>query len=336
MNPPVSPWAEILWVVLGLGLILYALTGGADLGAGLWSLTASGPRKSEQQRTVREAIAPIWEANHVWLVFVIVVLFSAFPRAFAALGIALHVPIGCALVGLVFRGASFSFHAYGIQAERSRERWTRVFAWSSLITPVFLGTVIGGLSTGSIRIDESGGVLSGYWTGWTSLFSWLVGIFALALFAMLAATYLAAVTRGELATDFRRRAVWMEGLTAALAALVFWRSSVDAPLLFRDLLYSRWTLPVQAATLVMAVATVGLLWKKQARWARFTAATQTALIVLGWGLAMNGHFILPDLSLANAGSQPTVLPALTVALGCGAVLLVPALAYLYWVFHQDR
>ena len=120
MTPP-SFWAEVLWAVVGVGLVVYALTGGADLGVGLWHFFAGGPRKEAQRRALREAIAPIWEANHVWLIFVIVVLFSAFPRAFAALSIALHVPLALGLVGIVFRGSAYAFRAYGIQRDRARK-----------------------------------------------------------------------------------------------------------------------------------------------------------------------------------------------------------------------
>src|SRR5688572_13891196 len=146
-----SVWCELLWALIGTGLVVYSVTGGADLGAGFWSLCASGSRKHEQRAAVEKAIAPIWEANHVWLIFVIVLMFSGFSRAFSVLGIALHIPIGFALLGIVFRGSAYTFRAYGIQGKRASVRWERVFAWASVATPFFLGLVVSGVSSGRIR-----------------------------------------------------------------------------------------------------------------------------------------------------------------------------------------
>jgi len=326
-------WAELLWAVMGVGLIAYALTGGADLGAGLWSALASGPRKAAQRRAVVEAIAPIWEANHVWLIFVVVVMFSAFSRAFAAVSIALHIPIALALLGVVLRGAAYVFHAYGIQSEDSKERWSQVFAWSSAFTPLPLGVIVGALSTSEIRWVDSQ-VTTGFVAGWTTGFAWLVGAFALALFALLSAAYLAAETHGELANDFRKRALLCEGVAGVLAAAVFWSAHGGAPDLFHQLARSSWTWPIQLLTAAAALTTVALLWSRQLRLSRYSAAAQVALVILGWGAAMDRHFVLPDLSIDVASSNPEVLPYLVAAFAGGSLLLGPSLWYLYRVFKR--
>jgi cytochrome d ubiquinol oxidase subunit II len=327
----VNGWIELLWGVLGAGLILYALTGGADLGAGLWSLCAWGPRKDEQQGAIRRAIAPIWEANHVWLIFVIVAMFTAFPRAFAVMCIAFHVPILLALFGLVFRGAAFTFEAYGIHSSATRARWARVFSWSSLATPVLFGSVVGGLSSGRVRVVD-GRVITGYFAGWTSPFAFSVGLFALTLFALLSAVYLAAETEGELAEDFRRRAVAAEVVAGMLAAVVFVLARAQAPDLHAILARSSWTWPVQLTTAACAGATLWCLLTRRHRIARFTVAGQVAMVVVGWGLAMDHHFVFPDVNVTNAGAVPAVLPAIALALAAGAVLLIPALLYLFYVY----
>jgi len=332
-------WSEILWAVMGLGLVVYAVTGGADLGAGAWSLFASGPRKQEQREAVQHAIAPIWEANHVWLIFVIVVMFSAFSRAFAVISTALHVPIALALVGIVLRGAAYSFRAYGIQGDRARIGWERVFAWASLVTPLFLGSVVAGVSSGSIRVEKNH-VTTGYFAGWTSLFAVAVGAFTLSLFVLLSAVYLAGDTEGEVSNDFRRRALWMEGIAALLAAVTFGLAAKDAPPLFANLARSSWTWPVQGATAAAAALTIALLWTRRSRLARYTVAAQAGLVVLGWGLAMHGHFVLPDVDLAMASPHPEVMPSIALALAIGSVILIPALVFLYRVFkssaHEPR
>ncbi len=331
----IDPFARLLWLVLGFGLSLYALTGGADLGAGFLSLIARGPKRSEQRVAIEHAIAPIWEANHVWLIFVVVLMFSAFPRAFAVLSIAMHVPIALALIGVVLRGAALSFHAYGMEPSAARERWARVFAWSSAITPVFLGSVVGGVSTGHVRV-QSGAVTTGFFAGWTTPFALLVGLLSLVLFALLAAVYLAAEAGPELEREFRRTAFAAEIVGAALAFAAFFRARYDAPELFAKLLGSSWSWPLQLATAGSAVLTLFLLSRGQPRYARFSVAVQVALVVVGWGLAMDGHFVVPDVTLANAGSRPEVLPALSIALACGSLLLLPALFYLYRVFKLKR
>jgi len=331
-----SVWAEVLWLAIGGGLVLYALTGGPDFGAGVWSLLARGPRKMAQREALHHAIAPIWEANHVWLIFVIVVLFSAFPRAFSAISIALHIPLALALLGIVFRGAAFAFHAYGIQTDRTRARWSRVFYISSIATPVLLGNIAGALGTGQIRVIDAR-VQTGFLAGWTSPFAWVVGCFTLALFATLAAVYLCSETEDpELANDFRVRALGAELVTGLLAALVPWRASVEAPLLYSSLMESTWTWMVQAATAASAVTTILLLWVGELRLARYTCALQTALVVAGWGLAMNQHFILPDVSVAYSIGYAPVLPAFAIAFGGGAVLLVPAFWFLLRVFKAKH
>jgi cytochrome bd ubiquinol oxidase subunit II len=332
----VTIWAEVLWLAIGGGLILYALTGGPDFGAGVWSLLARGPRKAAQRDALHHAIAPIWEANHVWLIFVIVVLFSAFPRAFSAISIALHIPLALALLGIVFRGAAFAFHAYGIQTDRTRQRWSRVFYISSIATPVLLGNIAGALGTGQIRVINSR-VATGFFAGWTTPFAWLVGAFTLALFATLAATYLCAETEDPLLSDdFRFRAIAAELVTGLLAGFVSWRASIEAPQLYGSLMESTWTWLVQAATAASAVTTILLLWVREVRMARYTCALQAALVVAGWGLAMNQHFVLPDVSVAYAVAYAPVLPAFAIAFGGGALLLVPAFWFLLRVFKAKH
>jgi cytochrome bd ubiquinol oxidase subunit II len=330
-----SIWAEALWVAMGLGLVAYAVTGGADFGAGLYSLLARGAQRDDERRAVEHGIAPIWEANHVWLIFVIVVLFSAFPRAYAVIGIALHVPIGLALVGIVLRGAAFSFHAYGIQTDAARERWTNVFAWSSTLTPIALGLVVGGLSSGDIEVQGSV-VTSGYFAGWATPFALLVGLFALALFALLSACYLAAETQGQVAERFRRRALVAEMVAGALALGVFLAARRGAPLLFENFTSSRFVWPLQLGTAALAGTTIVLLHRRKPRAARYTVAAQVALVIAGWGLAMDRHLVLPAVSIETAGSRPEVLPALAIALSAGALLLGPALYFLYRVFKLQR
>jgi cytochrome d ubiquinol oxidase subunit II len=333
----------LLWV-LGASLCAYVLTGGADFGAGVWDLLASGPRRAQQRDAIEHALAPIWEANHIWMILAVVLLFTGFPVGFAALGIALHVPIALALVGIVLRGAAFAFRGYGVQTELARSRWGRVFAWSSLLAPICLGLVVAGMSSPEIRIvaPDAGPlrVLSGVTAGWATPFAALVGLFVLVLFALLAAVYLAAETAPEpaLADDFRRRALAAEICAAVLAAAVALRARDSAPLLWHGLWSAPWSLPVQAFTFLAACTALFGLVTRRFRLARACAAAQVAGVVVGWGLAMDGHLFLPALPIERAGAVSTVVRAALAVLGIGALVLGPALLWLFRVFksrHED-
>lgn len=322
---------EIAWAVMGVGLVAYVLTGGADLGGGIWDLLASGPRREQQRSALAGALAPIWEANHVWLIFVIVVLFTVFPRAFSAISIALHIPLTLALVGIVLRGSAFVFRAYGLGGERERSTWGRTFAWASAATPLFLGMSLAALGTGEITWEQ-GVVRSGFLAGWTTPFALVVGIFGALLFALLAAVYMTLETRGELQEDFRRRALICEGLAALLAALAAWRAAVDAPLFFARWSGAAWAWALQAVTAACAGTAIVALLRRRFHLARVAVAAQVTLVLVGWGVAMAGHVILPGLTLQDAGARPEVLRAFFPALAAGAVLLAPSLVYLFRVF----
>lgn len=327
---------ELVFLLIGVAVGAYVLTAGADFGGGVWDLLSRGPRATAQREAIARAIAPIWEVNHIWMIFVVVLLFTVFPNAFALVSTALHIPLVLVLVGIVLRGSAFVFRAYGMQPDEKRERWGRVFAWASAVTPVFLGMTLAALSSGDIRVDAKGFVTSGFLAGWTSPFAVSVGLFALALFALLAASYLAARADAdgelELRDDFRRRALASEAAAGVLAAVVTWRASIDAPLLFEGLLGARWSIPVQAWTATIAGAAILALATHRVALARLFVMLQVSLVLLGWGLAMNGHLILPDMHLDDAGASEVVLASLPWVLVGGAVVFVPALLWLYRVF----
>jgi cytochrome d ubiquinol oxidase subunit II len=318
---------------MGAGVCAYVLTAGADFGGGIWHLFARGPRAHEQRHAVERAIAPIWEANHVWLIFVIVAMFTAFPRAFAVVSVALHVPITLALLGIVFRGSSFVFYSYDLrQVDRTRG-WARVFGVSSLLTPVFLGDSLGALSTGAIRWDGKN-VTSDYFAGWLTPFAVGTGVFAVFLFALLAAVYLTVDSDVAVQGDFRARALALEVATGMVAAVVFWLSRWDAPALYASLASSSYAVAVQVATALAASAVVVALVVRRYRLARAAVVVQVALVVVGWGLAMRGAIVLPDVRLGNAGARSEVVAAVIPALLAGTALLLPALLYLFRVFKK--
>src|SRR2546425_10351992 len=200
-------------------LIIYALMGGADFGGGIWSLLAFGVRAQRQREAIADAIAPIWEANHVWLILVIVLLFTGFPGAFATMMTALNIPMTVMLLGIVLRGSAFVFRKYDLKKER---RWSNVFGMASFLTPFFQGVILGALTTGQIRVEQ-GRVLTGFMAGWLTPFALSCGVFALGLFAFLAATYLTLGTQGQpdLQEDFRRRSLRSGRALAPIAMLVY-------------------------------------------------------------------------------------------------------------------
>src|ERR1700751_3487638 len=177
----------LIAAIMLVSLILYALMGGADYGGGVWDLLASGSRAQRQRHAIVEAIAPIWEANHVWLILVIVLLFTAFPRGFSTMMIALHIPITAMLIGIVLRGSAFVFRKYDSSEDTVQRRWSTIFGIASFFTPFFQGLTLGALTTGNIHLvgDQ---ITTGFFAGWLTPFALTCGLFALALFAFLAAT----------------------------------------------------------------------------------------------------------------------------------------------------
>jgi cytochrome d ubiquinol oxidase subunit II len=169
-----------------VALVVYALTGGADFGGGLWDLLAFGRRAPAQRKLIERVLSPIWEANHVWLIFIVVVLFTAFPTAYSVAGIALHIPLTLVLIGIVMRGSAFVFRQYGGGGAVAQLRWGRVFAVASVLTPIFLGTIVGAITSGEIRVVD-GVPTTGYAAGWIGVFPLAVGLSSLALFGFLAA-----------------------------------------------------------------------------------------------------------------------------------------------------
>ena len=247
--------------VMVASLIIYALLGGADYGGGVWDLFARGKRAGKQRALIADAIGPIWEANHVWLIFMIVLLFTAFPAAFAALSTALHIPLTLMLLGIVLRGTSFTFRQYHRQDDPVQQRWGRLFAISSVFTPVMLGVCIGAISTGGIRV-QNGVVTSGFLLPWLGLFPFAVGLFAVALFSFVAAVYLTVEADDEaLRDDFRRRALAAAVVVGALALAVYLLSYETAPLVRVGLTHPPWSWALHIITGLFALGTIGALWR---------------------------------------------------------------------------
>ena len=327
---------DLIGFVIIVSLVLYALGAGADFGGGVWDWFASGPRAKQQRELIARAIGPIWEANHVWLILVIVLLFVAFPPAFATISIALHIPLAVMLVGIVLRGSAFVFRSYDVQTDDVQTRWSRLFAAGSIVSPIMLGVCVGAIASGSIRTNvTTGAVETNFISQWLRPFPFAIGFWTLALFAFLAAVYLTNETEEEaLREDFRRRAL-AAGFTVALLALVsFILAERGAPLVRHGLSKEWWSVPFQIATGLISVAALAAVWRHRYRLARVLAMAQIAFIIAGWGLAQFPFLIGPDLTFTNSAAPDSVLRALTKGLVVGAILLFPSLWYLYRIFKN--
>jgi cytochrome d ubiquinol oxidase subunit II len=320
----------LLSLILVLSLTAYALLGGADYGGGLWDLLASGPTAARQRATIAHAIGPVWEANHVWLILAVVLVFSAFPRAFAELSTYLHVPLLVVLVGIVFRGSAFVFRAYGPDDPRHERFWGRVFAVASTVTPLFLGICVGAISEGRLPASTAGSFAAVFIAPWLTPFSVAVGIFALVLFGYLAAVYLTLEARdADERRAFRLRALVSGAAVFVLAVAVL---LLTTPAMRAVLLASPWAVPLHAATAVCAVAAFASLSTARYELARVAAAAQVAFILWGWGLAQYPYAIRPRLTMHQAAAPANVLVLLLEVLAAGALVLLPALLYLFRIF----
>ena len=323
---------QIVTLCILLALILYALMGGADFGGGMWDLLAAGTRAARQRKAIAEAIGPIWEANHVWLILVVVLLFTGFPSGFAAMMTALNIPITAMLICIVLRGSAFVFGKYDSKSDEVQRRWSRVFGISSFLTPFFQGVTLGALATGQIRI-VNGQVVTGFFAGWLTLFAFGCGVFALGLFAFLAATYLTVDTKDQLdlQNDFRLRALWSGVALAPIALMVFLTSKQGAPEMFLGL--TRWWAPLLLGwTSLFAIGALLALWLRRFALARIAAIAQVTLILMGWSLAQYPDLITPDVTVNNAHAPEITLRLLILALSVGAMVLLPSLAFLFHIF----
>ena len=326
-----------------LAVVAYGVLGGADFGGGIWDAFAGGPRKQEQRDAISQAMGPVWEANHVWLIFVIVLLFSAFPPAYAALSVGLFFLFHLVLLGIILRGASFVFRAYSPEGSRNVDgdertlgrsggRWGVVFGVASVITPVLLGMSLGAVSAGGFHVADAVVTLEGI--PWLAPVSLAMGAFALALCAYLAATFLAYETRGELQEDFRQRALWAGTVVVALSVLLLPLLAINAPHLWAGLLATR-TLPVLGVGLVAALASGWWLRTRRYRAARIAAIGQVGCLLAGWGLAQYPYIIYPDVTIYSAAAPEPTLQFILYSLPLGLALLLPSLWFLFRVFKGE-
>jgi cytochrome d ubiquinol oxidase subunit II len=328
---------EIVAGIMVLALNAYALMGGADFGGGVWDLLASGPRRVEQRELIASSIAPIWEANHVWLIVVVVLLFTAFPAAYSTLGIVLHIPITLMLVGIVLRGSAFVFRSYGSRARAQRRRWGVAFAIASVVTPLLLGMIIGAVASGEVsaasrRVGDAS-FSAVFIQSWLAPFPLSVGLFALVLFAFLAAVYLTIEAKDEeLRNDFRSRALIMAVMVAVFAAIALLLSRSAAPRVAAGLTDAPWSWFLHVCTGGAAITAIASLWRRNYRLARLAAGAQASFILWGWALSQYPFVIPPTLSIRDAAAPRVTLTLLLIGLGAGALILIPSLRYLFRTF----
>ena len=324
-----------------VSLTFYVLLAGADFGAGAWHLLAHGRTASAQRALIDRAIGPIWEANHVWLILSVTVLFTAFPRAFAEIGTSLHIPLTLLLIGIVLRGSAFAFRTHDVEGaaqrdDRSQAFWQKMFAVSSMLTPIVLGIVIGAIASGTID-GSRGDFYDRFIAPWFAPFPLAIGILTLVLFAFLAAVYLVVETRSEeLREDFRRRAIITSMIGAGWGLIALGLSNRGAPMIWHALTGTAWGWLVVLSSAVLAAATLFALWTRQYRMGRVMAAGQAILMLWGWGLAQFPYLLPPAVTVHNAAASAMTLRWMLVALVLGALLLFPSLYYLMRVFRRVR
>ena len=321
-----------LALTLLIALTLYALLGGADFGAGVWQLIARGPYKREQHRLIGNAIGPIWEANHVWLILIVTILFTAFPAAWVHISIALHIPLTLLVIGIVLRGSAFAFRHYDVKDDEIHVRWDQLFAVSSLISPILLGVILGAITAGHFPVNTNG-FFAGYVQPWLQPLPLAMGLFTLLLFAYLASSYLLLETNNrDLQEIFRKRALFSALTVGILEEVVLILGKSGAPRLWGEVTDSHWGDYVQLGVGVFTLAALWLLFTRRYWWARTFVILQVILTIWSWGLAQYPFLVPPYHTIFNASSPEVTLRIITGTLFLGGFLLIPSLYYLFRIF----
>jgi cytochrome bd ubiquinol oxidase subunit II len=306
--------AAITLVAIGL----YGLFGGADFGGGVWDLLATGPRRDMQRDAVSHAIGPVWEANHVWLIFVLVAMFTCFPAAYADMGTGLNVPMSIALMGVVLRGAAFVFRNYASDAPALARTWTVVFGAASIIAPFFFGDAAGAVATGTYA--------------WTSPFALSVGVFAVVLCAQTAAVFMLRETNViPLQGDFRRRAIWSTVAVWAFGLVPALLAKSAEPSFFTALTGSSARIAIGLA-MVLGIVVMLLVAYKQDLLARIAVGAEIFAVLGGWFGAQAPALVPGHWTLASAASPPSTVVAFLIAVVIGMVFLIPSFLLLFFVF----
>jgi len=321
-------------VVLFIGVIAYAVLGGADFGAGFWDLTAGGAEQGRRPRHLVDlALAPVWEANHVWLIFCLVMMWSAFPTAFAAITTTLYLPLGLAALGIVVRGSGFAFRKVVVRTAHQRAAGA-AFAASSVITPFFLGTVAGGIASGRVPTGGYGAAI-GSWLNPTSV---LGGVLAVLVCAVMAAVFLVAEARRrderDLEVWFRRRALAASAVTGLVVLAGIGVLHADAPRLFSELT-SRGLVLVLASA-VCGLAALVLLPRGAPALLRLLSVAAVASVVAGWGVAQYPYLLGDHLTIDRAAAPTPTLWVLVVVAAVALALVAPSIGLLFVLQQRGR
>jgi cytochrome bd ubiquinol oxidase subunit II len=326
--------AEAVAAVLWVGVILYAVFGGADFGAGFWSLFAGGGERGKRVRSLIDwAIGPVWESNHVWLIFVLVVLWTAFSAAFAALFSTLFIPLSLAAFGIVLRGAGFAFHRLAPGA-RERRVAQAMFGLSSLLTPFFMGTVVGAVASERIPLGNAQGDAV---TSWLNLVSLLTGALFVATSAYLAAVFLVSDARragdDELQRYFNVRAVAAAIATGVLALAGLFVFRDDARFIYDGLVGD--ALPLVIASVICASAVLLLLRRGVARGARVFAVGAVVTMIAAWGVAQYPYLLPKVLTISAGAADSATLTEVLIVFGVAVLLVIPSLGLLYTLTQRS-
>ena len=326
---------DVAAALMFLGVVAYAILGGADFGSGVWDLLAGDAKKGAHLRSqIDRSIGPVWEANHVWLIYILVFMWTGFPTAFGAMMETLFVPWLLVGLGIVLRGGAFAFRKYSGSVREARLHGI-MFAASSVVTPFFLGMIAGAIASGQVPADGDGDV----WRSWTGPTSWVGGALAVLTVSFLAATFLAADAerggRHRLAGTIGERALWAGVVTGAVALVAAAAIELDPDAqTLADGLHTR-GLPLVIGSAIAGAATLVLL--RQRRWAlaRLTAVAAVGAIVVGWGVAQYDWILVDALTVDDAAGARATMIGLIIVFAAAAVTAVPAMIWLFVLVNQD-
>jgi cytochrome bd ubiquinol oxidase subunit II len=322
--------AGVLWI----GATLYAVFGGADFGAGLWTLLAGNSERGRRARGLVDwAIGPVWEANHVWLIFVLVVLWTSFPEAFSSVMSTLFIPLSLAALGIVLRGSGFAFHK---QARRGRyKRFAELlFDVSSLLTPFFMGTVVGAIASGQVPVGNAAGDPVSSWTGAAPL---ITGALFVATGAYLSAVFLVSDGRragdAEMERYFANRALAAAVVAGAIAIAGLVIYHADARYIYDGLVGD--ALPLVIVSVLCGAGVLAILWRGGRRGTRPLAIGAVVAVIWGWGVAQHPYLLPKSLTISQGAAGEPTLDATLIVFGAAVVIVLPSLGFLYTLTQRS-